>query len=187
MSNVNRLRYAPLKEILKSGLTSALALALMGGTGLPVQAQQEPMPPAGAIGSAEAAEALATLNLNDDYYTMEQGSHATFYPFENDQYNSSEVGQVILTVSPCPEIVPPMSVNWFMPILNNQRVLMMQFHTPPAGDYTVTYEITPANDSIPADQATIHLHVFDPADRQALYLPNLQNATAVNESTTSDE
>ncbi len=112
---------------------------------------------------------------------MEQCSHATFYPFDNDQYISAEVGSVNLTVSPGSEIVSPMTVNWFMPLLNNQRVLMMQFHNPTAGDYTVTYKITPTNDSIQADQATIHLHVFDPTDRQALYLPSIYSENVSDE------
>lgn len=185
MYSLNRLRYAPLKEIVKSGITSGLVLALMGGIGLPVGAQQtESVPSAGATSNAETTkptEASAELNLNDDYYTMEKGGHATFYPFENDNFNSNEVGHFTLNVLPGPEIEAPMTVNWFMPLLNGKYVLMMQFHNPATGDYTVKYSITPHNEQIEPDEATVHLHVYDPEDRVALYLPQIQKANTIDE------
>ncbi|MCR4326622.1 MAG: hypothetical protein NUV52_03130 [Candidatus Roizmanbacteria bacterium] len=183
MHSIDTFRHTPLKDIARNSISSLAALALLTGSGLPLHAEQaiQPIGFTASNETASSAENSVTLNLNDDYYAIEQGTHATFYPFDNDQFNSTEVGPFTLVVSPGAEFTNPRSINWGLQFLDNQYRLYMQFHELQAGDYTVKYSVTPKNKLIESDEAMVHVHVYDPADRVAMFLPGLYAGSVASE------
>ena len=183
MYGLNTLRHSPVKEIIRNGVTSGLILALMGGNGLPVHAQQESMPPAGAIVNNEGVvptEESPALNMHDDYYTMEENTYAQFKPFENDEMDWVQIGLWRMTISPGPGVNFPWKHDVDLVNHYTEWELTMTFPYPEVGEYTFTLDMKQKDGPL-SDTSVVHLNVVPKQEQLTLLLPNIQNTGVANE------